>query len=506
MLHATIEHDWPSFFYEPETWRQISATNLTPWINLSFAMDWKLFGFDPHGFFIHHILSLALATLCCGLLLLEIVSVVPALGTLLLFVTSLPTLALAGNLWLRHYTEGLAFAALAFFFFLRGLKSSNFFYGLSGAFFYLISVTAKEIYVPLIGILLFYPGSFSKKGNLIKLPFLFVALAFVAWRSYMLGITNLFDPNVATSSNTLLSIGQFLALIFKAIFNYDLFAFCFFLAFAASLLLVVLKRDGYLLFFFLVCIASILIPVIPVAERLTNLNTIDLSPLRILTVVIFSLYLFVLHTFHNLNKKVAIFILTGTLIVNLWNLFGASALEKSIARHHNYQKMGEFLLKAGPGKVLVMADGAPWFFTELKKLASKTDEKPYDQSALFCTDGCLCQRLLKKQDVEFYYFNGSEVLKKMEWNCNVKEDAAPYAIFNYHKGMLAWEFGPFEQGQYCALPMQNGLPEGIYCLPRKGKIKVYLTKDAQVVLRYRDPSGWIAYSDVVEIKVDARKN
>jgi len=509
ILHATIEHGWLAFFYKPEIWRTISATNLTPWINLSYALDWNLFGFNPKGFFIHHIFSFAVTTICCGLLLIEITNTLTTIGTLLLFITSLPALALAEHLWLRHYLEGLAFAALAFFFFIRGLRTQSLFKAFLGAFFYLLSVTAKELYVPLISLVVFYPGSFSKKGNILKVPFLFVALLYIVWRPYMLGISNIFESDMAFSSSLLPKIWDIPIVIAKGLFVQDIFAFCFLIVFAISLFIFVKKKNGFLLFFCFTCIVSILIPVIPVAYRLNSLTIFDLSPLRILTVTIFCLYFFVLNIFCDLNKKVAVLILLGGLIINLWNLFGANALEKGIERHQSYKTMGEFLLKSGPQKVFVLADGSFYlshFFTELLELSEKIGTKRQNHGARFCTDGCLCKRLLKNKKNEFYTFNGRDVIKIKSWNCNVNEEVTLNATFRYNNGMLAWEFGPFEQGQYCALPMKNGLPESIYCLPKRGKIKVYLNKDAQVILRYRDPSGWIAYSDIVEIKVNAGEN
>ncbi len=502
ILHATIKHGGLSFFYKPEIWRTISATNLTPWVNLSYAIDWNLFGFNPQGFFIHHLLSFLLTALCCGFLMMEITTTLPAIGVLLLFITSLPALALIEHLWLRHYMEGLAFAALAFFFFLKGISSKSLIKALIGSLFYLLSVTAKEIYVPLIAFIIFYPDSFSRRNNILKMPFLFISLLYIGWRIYMLGFSNIFEADLAVTSSLIPQMRDLPILIAKGLFLQNIFFFCFFIVLAVSFFLFVKKKDGYLLLFFFVCLTSILVPIIPVAGQLKNFTTFDLSRLRILTVITICLYFFILQAFYNLSKKATILLLISGLAINLWNIYGADTLNKGLKMHQNHKTMGQFLLNAGPQKVFVFSYSVPWFFTELLEVSIKTGKKKPDQCPLFCTDACLCQDRLKNRKVEFYTFNGHNMVKTKDWNCNINTKVNISAIFRYNKGLLTWKFGPFEKGQYCALPMENGLPTGIYCLPRRGKIKVYLKKDFQVILRYKDPSGWLAYSDIIEIKVN----
>ncbi len=506
LLNATIEHGWLPFFYRPEIWQKISATNLTPWVNLSYAIDWHLFGFSPRGFFIHHYLSLQIAILCCGLLFRETIKALPAAGALLLFVTSMPAMALAQHLWLRHYVEGLALASFAFFLFIKGKKTLNFRYVLAGALFYLLSVTAKEIYVPLVCLVILYPGSFSKKITVYKLPFVVVALFYVIWRSYMLGISNVFDPNIAAASGSLPRLDKVCYLASKGMFfNKHLAEFAIFCALAAALYLL-FKKSRYFIFYLIVIVFATLMPVAPVASQLEHVAASNIDPLRILTLISLSFYTLLLYAVFELNQKIGLGVVVLILGINAFTITQQNAVANGLAKYGFYRKMTQFLLNGDRNMVLVQADGAPWFYTELLEIAKKTGLVSGDDSPRFCTDGCLCRQILGSNGTAFYCFDGADVVRKEVWRCNINSKARPYGRFKYSRGLLTWDFGPFQEGQYCALPMQKGLPAGIYCLPRKGKIKVHLDKDIQVILRYTSPSGWNAYSNAIEIKAGVDEN
>ncbi len=503
ILHATIQHGWLPFFYKPEVWRTLSTTNFTPWINLSYAIDWDIFGFNPTGFFLHHILSFLIATLCCGLLFSEVMNVLPNASTLLLFVTSMPALALVEHLWLRHYIEGLALASFSLFLFIRGLKSSKFVYPILGAFFYFCSVTAKEVYVPLICLVFFYPNSFHKKAFLYKIPFLLVSIFYSVWRLVMLGKANIFASDIIGPPTSYITPDKFYHLILNGLFLKSPISWTgtLFLVFAIIALFLNKKQCSF--FYISVILLSITIPILPVISQLQHVTIANLSSLRILTVVSISFFLFISFFNYLSHTKVGFIALIVLLSANLFLLFSQNIIKRGLEKHDAYKKIGEFLLRGDKQKVFVHVDGAPWFFTELLELAQQTHLIPPDKIPLFCTDAYLCKQALKNTNLNFYYFDGYEIRKKKTWLNNIKNNIKPYALFHYKNHLLTWEFGPFNKGQYCILLMKNNIPQGTYYLPQTGSTKIYLKKDLKVVLRYKDPKGWITYSDIIEVKINA---
>jgi hypothetical protein len=89
----------------------------------------------------------------------------------------------------RHYLEGLGLSLLAILGYVKAIQTQRHTYAYFGSFFYLLSTTAKEIYVPLVVILPCLPvGSYVQCG---KMSIPFVAGSYVLWRIYMLKYTHI---------------------------------------------------------------------------------------------------------------------------------------------------------------------------------------------------------------------------------------------------------------------------------------------------------------------------
>ncbi len=56
-------------FYRPEVWQDLMPYHLMPWVILSFGIDWQLFGFNPIGYYWHHLISFAIVITIAFLLL-----------------------------------------------------------------------------------------------------------------------------------------------------------------------------------------------------------------------------------------------------------------------------------------------------------------------------------------------------------------------------------------------------------------------------------------------------
>ena len=58
-----------------------------------------------------------------------------------------------------HYVYGLLFSVLTFYFFACGVRESRIYFSLVAAGFYALACWSKELYVPIIAILIFLPES-----------------------------------------------------------------------------------------------------------------------------------------------------------------------------------------------------------------------------------------------------------------------------------------------------------------------------------------------------------
>lgn len=187
ILKHALEHSPRAYFLDPATWRLLSPVNLTPWVSLSFDFDLALFGMDPHAFYVHQLISIALAAIATYLLLRLWVAPLFASLAVSAFLAGAPVACIAFQLMTRHYVEGLVLAVAAIYLYVIALRSGHRRWALIGAICYLMATTAKEVYVPLIGVLLFLPEADLRQRIRYSVPYLVVAALYVPWRMLMLG-------------------------------------------------------------------------------------------------------------------------------------------------------------------------------------------------------------------------------------------------------------------------------------------------------------------------------
>ncbi len=97
------------------------------------------------------------------------------------------TFSVGDDLTCRHYLEGMVFCLLSFYFAQLFNAKQQLAWLAFSVFFYVLSITAKEVYIPLPGILFcLYSGNFRRRVLLVS-PYAAALMAYIAWRFYMLG-------------------------------------------------------------------------------------------------------------------------------------------------------------------------------------------------------------------------------------------------------------------------------------------------------------------------------
>ena len=185
LLHA-LSYPLAEIFFDPVSWQALSQVNLTPWISLSFLVDYTLAGMNPQFFYWHQLAALVLVAFASYLLLALFVNRIWALAGSALFLLGAPVASVAAQLMTRHYVEGLGLVLFSLYFFIRYQRCHGRRLLVASVVFFALAVTAKEIYVPL-GLLfvLLSRGSWHERARQ-GLPFVGVLLFYVVWRKYML--------------------------------------------------------------------------------------------------------------------------------------------------------------------------------------------------------------------------------------------------------------------------------------------------------------------------------
>lgn len=158
LYFAALYSPW-QYFFVPEIMREQSWANFTPWNAFFYEIGLPFFGLNPTGHYAHLLLVLWLTSLATFFLLRLWLTSLSALMGAALFLAMPATGAIGQMLMTGHYAYGLLFSVLTFYFFARGVRENKIYFSLVAAGFYALACWSKELYVPIIAILILLPES-----------------------------------------------------------------------------------------------------------------------------------------------------------------------------------------------------------------------------------------------------------------------------------------------------------------------------------------------------------
>lgn len=501
LIHA-LDAPGLSAFLEPEVWRKLSPSNLTPWLSFSFKVDLWLGGPDPRTFYLHQLVSLGLlVTGAYGLGRLWM----PAAWSLfftLLFLAGAPTDAVVGALMTRHYLEGLLFAVLSVITFVlaerRQLPGGLILSGL----FYALATTAKEVYVPIPLILLLMPTARPVRQRLAALiPFGVIGGLYILWRRYMLG--DLIGGYTPTESGTLLqplldALGVFSG--FPALLLGPYWALPTG-ALAAVLAFVLVQRPRALPLA-LALLLGVLGPMLP----LTRFPGIS-GPDRYLFLLWFCLCLCValacMHAVRALPLGGPGKALTA-LVLALTALLPSAATGHALAESRkkgsaSFDVQGRFINSASEAVAFIPSQeilGSYWFFTSLCELKQRTGSG--------CPHPVIRGVPVHKPVHQLFKLNpqrgvmedvSARLEEEMRLNGETDLTRPLSARFTLEHGRIHWELGPYDTGTYYIA--SDAL--GRYALPPKGTLRSAISGQSFYV-QYESPEGWLSTSPQLHLR------
>jgi hypothetical protein len=188
ILAQAIAYSPIEYLTSPHKYQFLTYNNFTPWVTLSWDIDYSFFQVDPLGYRVHHLVSLAIMVALIYLILYRATGSILNTSIFCLAILTLPaTFSVVDDIINRHYLEGMIFCLLSFFCAQTYSRGSSPAWLALSVLSYGLSMTAKEVFIPLPGIIFFlYPGSF-KRRVLLSLPYAVVLFSYLAWRMYMLG-------------------------------------------------------------------------------------------------------------------------------------------------------------------------------------------------------------------------------------------------------------------------------------------------------------------------------
>lgn len=185
LYFVTSYSPW-QYFFIPEIMRIQSWAHITPWNAFFYEIGLPFFGLNPTGHYAHLLLivwSIAIATFF--LLRLWFTPFSALMGAILFL--AMPATGVIGQMLMTgHYAYGLLFSVITFIFFTLAIREDRLLFSLLAAVFYTLACWSKELYVPIIAILLFWPEGNWRNRFRHLFAIVFVALIYTVVRIVVL--------------------------------------------------------------------------------------------------------------------------------------------------------------------------------------------------------------------------------------------------------------------------------------------------------------------------------
>jgi hypothetical protein len=510
LAHA-LRHNVLDNFFNPEVWRQLSPANLTPWVVASFEVDLLLFGLSPFGFYTHQLVAISLVAIACFMLLRLWLDQRFAFAAALIFILGLPTTAAANNLMTRHYVEGLLFACLAVYFCVRYLRQGQSKYLVVAALGYVLAISAKEIFVPLVFLIPLLAEGPNRYRVKAFSAFLIVSAAYTLWRGFMLeGLVGGYTaPSQFLNSDYLMTILRFMFGIPALLLGEYWQVLGLFYLLALALVISKSKRA------FVVVIGVLaleLLPLVPIAS-ISGISYPGRYYLLIWFTFCFSAgFCFkaiegpILNKVSAVKSKLVLLLLISAVVV--YQLTSRHQFSTAIAATNaEFDVQAEFIWEEGDDKYFVPSNrllSAFWFVRGLQEM------KGFDRVDSSMPNIILDEMFLSGTTQPLYEFDYdcicmrdvSETLKsRIEIQQALTDpEGAMRVEMSFQNNVFKWNFGPYIDNDYYIFSDYIGVVR----FPSQGEFLFYdIDGPLEVRVGHFPPSGLKTYSDIMLIEQGA---
>lgn len=506
ILRHAVQYSANEYFFVPAAWRSLNPYHFTPWLTLSYDIDYALFGFAPKWFYAHNLVVIGM---CAGLMYLiarQWVEEWRAAAGAVLFLAGTPVATTSQLLMARHYLEGLLFYLLALMLFMQGMRKKQARYGGLAGIAFAIAASAKEIYLPLGFVPFLLPLHNVRQRLNMAWPLLLVMLLYVPWRWHMLGeAIGGYAPAAELAHGGVVSLLAELAKIPKLLWNppgIGLGA----LGLVAMIVLVRGRARGRMALLLVVVLLLLVLPLVPLA-RYPGLKS---GAERYLVAVWAALALGVSVTLGWAscdrpwwNRWVSLIIVAAVIIPALSQ--SRSVLNGLALLHAEYRAHGMALASQSAKGVIFATPGiVPWYskgMITLRPAMGIMEQAPLvvaDESELAGLD-VQGRRVLRYNPTSRTMEDITENIAGMltQWRRRLLSIPLTVAIeYGYESRVVHWTLSPSGAGRYTFLPVEEG---GQIPIPSQGALRIGKPLSGWFRFRYDAPDGGFAYTALLSL-------
>lgn len=448
-LHVALMRRWTEGFTHADIWRQ----NLfTPLLTSTFELFVATLWLEPRRWYAAQLVLLVALSFAIYAALRPHAEVIPAAAGALLFLIGPPIVNAAAHLGVIHYLEALLFVVLSYIAFARGRDKLS-------AALYFVAMLAKEIAVPLPGLLFLLARERRVKR---VIPHAVALAVYAAWRLLVIGLPVAgygWEVDIKRAPASLASVFGIVSVVLIAI-------------------VAVIALRGANPRIALAGAFLAVAPILPVAT--------EMQPRFVMM-----LWLWICAGFALAVKRPIVIgaVLVLALIANRqeWAFQYTRAKRMSEEARVWVHERGDILLRnpAIP----------PGTMPELEWL--KEDYFPHAKgSRWFYDDIYLCTHPVEGRRI-LEYNPQSRLVEEVQASCPpIRNDAPMTAAFEHRDDALVWHFGPYATGTW-RLILSDG--EQAYDVPRESAYRIGTAKQLALRIGYRSPEGWMTYSPEIAL-------
>jgi hypothetical protein len=508
LKHAASHHFW-EYFLVPSVWRELSASNLTPWVDAIYDLDLFLFGLNPTGFYLHHLAIFGLLTATAYYFLRLWLNRSWAFAAGILFTLSPCYANSVYFLMTRHYVEGLLWSLWAIILYIKALRNQRPVLAYWGALFYLVATLCKEIYVPLVLLLPFWPEAYFDKNRsewiqvfrnrlFYFLPFAVIAAAYTLYRRWMLGnwiggYGNLYS----TKSDFLVLLDH----VGHLLMENNIWLIIVIVPFAIWGIFGNRTNSWKLKCFALLIFLLVVAPLWEISGILSGRHLFLPTFLLLVAVSIGMSRLWHQRLIGRLISSVGVLVL-------FFGLFQANqCVQKKLGDiSDRYSAQGLFMWDVSSSQDVLFVESIPgWYFEGLSWLKSHIEHR--EEMAQPIIDICYfiytnafpphCRRFWSYDPYRRCVVRmDPKVVSTKCKSCQdvYRSDVSLNIRIWQDEGLIRWKLGPYQTGRYLFVDSQTGFT---ITLPRSGHIPGMIdmiAKTEKNYMCYAAPEGWIACS------------
>jgi hypothetical protein len=488
-LHTAVTYSVWQYFFDPVVGRSIVSHLFTPLLQASYDVELSIFGLAPARFYVVHLIEIAAAAILIHAAARLWLTWPFAAAAALIFVSGVPFVSVATELMVMHYVQSVALAGAAMLAFVLALRSSRSLLLVVSSIAYLCAMLAKEIAVPLPLLLCLLPVRDLRTRMRALTPHAAALAIYVLWRWIMLGtLFGGYGWAITDVGSLVASLPNKIATAFMGRNRAAGTAALVVMAVGAIYALRSRRAVALVIIGFVVSVA----PIVPMTPHMEE--RLAIGP-----------WLWWCATFaagcaairRPFGEVIVLIAVVCVVIANRqqWRPEFASNVRMS-QEGRGFLALGSDALLRDPAIPPAAMGEVRWMKEEHLHLVRGAGW--FNDDLFLCIGGAEGKRVWQYNRAVHAIVDISPHVRQMtrEYCEELRQNAPLEAQFHYRGGTLAWQLGPYREGEW---RLVMGIGTQAYDVSASDAFRLPDVPGLKLRVRYESPQHWVTYSPEINL-------